>query len=392
VRDFAASEVEPQALAFNREERFNEALFRRAGALGLLGVSASPAWGGAGMDAAAVAIVHEELSASDPAFCLSYLAHSLLFVNNLNVNGSDAQRAAFLPRACAGELLAGMAMSEPGAGTDVLAMSTRCVRDARDGSFVLTGSKMWITNGARDDRELGDVFLVYARDGGDDDGGGGGGGGGSAGAKPSYSLFLVEKGAPGFSLGQRIKDKCGMRASATAELVLDGVRVPARNLVGARGSALLSMMRNLEVERLGLAAMSLGIARRCIDVMNAHAQARSAFGAPLNRHGQIQRHIADSYADFAAGRAYVYATAQRMDLARAGGRLDSDGVKLYCAPMATAVASRAMQTLGGYGYVGEYAVERLWRDARLLEIGGGTNESHQKNITKDLAGKAGVPW
>lgn len=382
VRDFAMKEVEPQALQYNREERFNEPLFRRMGELGLLGVSAPMAYGGGGMDAAAVAIVHEELSASDPAFCLSYLAHSLLFVNNLGVNGSDAQRERFLPNACSGATLGGMAMSEPGAGTDVLAMATRAVRDGDD--YVLTGTKMWITNGARNDAELGDVFLVYARDAPAK--------GGVTPVKATYSLFLVEKGMPGFSLGQRIKDKCGMRASNTAEIVLEEVRVPAKtHRVGKEGSAILSMMRNLEIERLGLAAMSLGIARRCIDVMNSYSKERKAFGAPLNRHGQIQSHIGDSYAQYAAGRAYVYATARNLNLTESGGRIDSDGVKLYCGPMATTVASRAIQTLGGYGYVGEYAVERLWRDARLIEIGGGTNESHQKNITKDLA-SAGTPW
>lgn len=163
VRGFAEREVEPQALVHNREERFNRALFARAGELGLLGLTASPAHGGAGLDATAVVIAHEELSASDPAFCLSYLAHSLLFVNNLAVNGSAAQRARLLPRACAGELLCGMAMSEPGAGTDVLGMTTRATREP-SGDYVLTGTKMWITNGAADDATLGDVFLVYARD------------------------------------------------------------------------------------------------------------------------------------------------------------------------------------------------------------------------------------
>ena len=249
VRAFAEREVEPQAQAHDRAESFNLALFRRLGSeLGLLGLTADAEHGGAGMDATAVAIVHEELSAVDPALCLSYLAHSLLFVNNLNVNGSEAQKAAYLPRACSGELLGGMCMSEPGSGTDVLGMQTRAVHvpapgagagaGAAGGHWALTGTKMWITNGALNDAETGDAFLVYARSGA------------GAGAKGRYSLFLVDKGMPGFSLGSRIKDKCGMRASNTAELVLDGVRVPAAtHLVGEEGSALLCMMRNLEVER-----------------------------------------------------------------------------------------------------------------------------------------------
>lgn len=215
VREFAVKEVEPQALVHNREERFNRSLFRRAGELGLLGVIADPAYGGSGMDATAVCIVHEELASVDPAFCLSYLAHTLLFVNNLNVNGSQAQREAYLPRAISGEFLCGMAMSEPGAGTDVLGMSTSATRESPS-TYTIQGRKMWITNGAYGPGELGDAFLVYARDvvpvGG---------------AKRSYSLFLVDKGMPGFSLGSIIKEKCGMRASNTTELVLDQVKVPA---------------------------------------------------------------------------------------------------------------------------------------------------------------------
>jgi isovaleryl-CoA dehydrogenase len=387
VRTFVAAEVEPQALAFNREERFNGALFKRCGELGLLGITADPAVGGAGMDATAVVIAHEELAASDPAFTLSYLAHSLLFVNNLNFNGDGAQKARYLPAAVAGDALCGMGMSEPGAGTDVLAMKTTAAPNA-DGSWTLNGTKMWITNGARTDTELGDAFLVYAATpaaaaaaGGGKAAGGKAGGGGKGG----HTLFLVDKGTPGFSLGTRIKDKCGMRASNTAELVFDGVTVPPAAVVGAPGDAVLHMMRNLEIERLALAAMSLGIARRCIEVMNKYARDRVAFGSPLNRFGQIQRHVGESYAEYAAGRAYVYNVAAALDLTSAGNRVDSDAVKLYCSVMATTVANRAMQVLGGNGYVGEYVVERLWRDAKLLEIGGGTLEAHQKNITRDLS-------
>jgi len=376
-REFAEAEVDPQALAFNRSEQFNVPLFERLGALGLLGITAEPRFGGSGMDATAVVIALEELSAADPAFALSYLAHSLLFVNNLQFNGNDEQRARLLPGACAGRLLCGMAMSEPGHGTDVLGMQATALRQA-DGSYLLSGTKMWITNGARSDAELGDVFLVYARTPA-----------ASASATQSgskqHSLFLVQKGAVGFSLGQRIKDKCGMRASNTAELVFDGVRVPPEDVVGREGDAVLHMMRNLEIERVGLAAMSLGIARRCVEVMNRYAQQRQAFGGPISRFGQVQRHIAESYAEYAAGKAYVYATAAGLDLASAGNRIDSDGVKLYATTVATAVANRAMQVLGGNGYVGEYNVERLWRDAKLLEIGGGTLEAHHKNIVRDLA-------
>ncbi|MFN3198855.1 MAG: acyl-CoA dehydrogenase family protein [Bradymonadia bacterium] len=371
LRKFAEREVGPQAPEFDRAEKFNLQLFRRLGQeLGVLGITADPDHGGAGMDAVAAVIAHEELSAVDPGFTLAYLAHAILCVNNLDQNGSDAQRARLLPGLCDGSLVGGMCMSEPGAGTDVLGMTTRAVRDGD--VYRLTGNKMWITNGAVSDTELGDVFLVYARTQE---------GRGAAGV----SMFIVEKGMPGFSLGQRIKDKLGMRASPTAELVFEDCEVPLANRVGEEGDATLHMMRNLELERLTLAAMSLGIARRCIEVMNRYATERQAFGHSINRFGQIQRHIAESYAEFMAGRSYVYSTAQAMRLDKAGNRLDSDGVKLYCSTMAKNVADRAIQVLGGYGYIGEYHVERLWRDAKLLEIGGGTIEAHQKNMTRDLS-------
>lgn len=202
--------------------------------------------------------------------------------------------------------------------------------------------------------------------------------------RSDVSLFILEKGTPGFSLGQRIKDKCGMRASNTAELVFEDVVLPASSLVGNEGDAMIHMMRNLELERLVLAAMSLGIAKRSIQLMNSYAQDRKSFGEPINRFGQIQKHIADSYAEYMAGKTYTYNVANNLALDATGNRIDSDGVKLYCSVMGTTVANRAMQVMGGYGYCGEYQVERLWRDAKLLEIGGGTLEAHQKNMTKDM--------
>ena len=369
VRDFAEKELAPQAAEHDKHERFNIGLFRKLGELGLLGITVSPKYGGSGMDATAAVIAHEELAAVDPGFTLAYLAHAMLFVNNLHQNGNDEQKRRLLPRACDGSAVGGMCMSEPDAGTDVLGMKTRAVRDGDE--WIIDGAKMWITNGAVSDTELGDMFLVYARTGAD---------------RQHLSLFIVEKGAPGFALGQKIKDKLGTRASTTAELVFTGCRVPADNLIGTDGGAVRSMMRNLEIERLTLAAMSLGIARRCIEVMNGYANERMSFGKPLSAFGQVQRHIGESYAEWMAGRCYVYATAAALTLGSFGNRVDSDGVKLYCATMAKNVADRAIQVLGGYGYVGEYNVERLWRDAKLLEIGGGTLEAHQKNMTRDLAG------
>lgn len=365
LSEFVRKEVEPQAEACDREERFNVDLFRQLGDLGLLGITVSEEFGGAGMDAVAAVIAHEEISASDPGFCLAYLAHSMLFVNNLYQNGSDEQRARILPKACSGEWIGGMCMSEPAVGTDVMGMATTATRDGD--LYRITGRKMWITNGMIAEDTLGDVFLVYAKTG------------------DRISSFLVEKGFKGFDKGQKIHGKCGMRASTTAELVFEDCEVPVGNLIGAEGDSMLHMMKNLEIERLTLAAMSLGIAMRSIRVMCRYANEREAFGRPIRNFGQIQRYIARSYASWKAARAYVYDTARHLDLAKGGNRVDSDGVKLVATSMAKEVADNAMQVLGGYGYVGEYVVERLWRDAKLLEIGGGTLEAHEKNITKDLS-------
>lgn len=371
VAAFTQAEVEPQAHDFDKKEEFNLPLFRKLGELGLLGITVPEEYGGAGMDATAAVIAHEELSASDPGFALAYLAHSMLSVNNLAQNGSHEQKSKYLPKLCSGEWIGAMAMSEPAIGTDVLGMQTTAVK--KGDSWVINGRKMWITNGAIDEnRTPCDFIWVYAKTG-------------EKNGRPQISTFIVEKTSPGFSVGQKIHGKLGMRGSNTAELVFENCTVPAANLVGHEGDSMIHMMRNLELERLTLAAMSLGIARRSIEIMNKYAIDREAFGKSLNFYGQIQRYIADSYAEFKASRVYVYDTARRMDLSKEGNRLDSDGVKLVATTMGKNVADRAIQVLGGYGYVGEYIVERLWRDAKLLEIGGGTIEAHQKNITRDLS-------
>ena len=373
VRGWVASEVEPQALEHDREEKFNLGLFRQMGEMGLLGITAPVEHGGAGMDALAAALVNEEISYSDPGFCLAYLAHSMLFVNNLSRNGSEEQKARILPKVCSGEWVGAMAMSEPDIGTDVLGMSTTADRQ-EDGSWLINGRKMWITNGCIDDEGTPcDVVWTYAKTGVDQKG------------RAEISTFIVEKDHPGFSVGQKILDKTGMRASNTAELVYDDCRVPADALVGNPGESIIHMMRNLELERLTLAAQSVGIAHRCVVEMNRYATEREAFGRQIREFGQIQRHIGESFAEWRAMHAYLYDVARKMDVSSSGQRLDSDGIKLVATTMAKNIADRAMQVMGGYGYVGEYVVERLWRDAKLLEIGGGTLESHQKNITRDLA-------
>src|SRR5262245_14368157 len=365
LREFVAREVEPQAAEHDRSERFNHALFQRAGEVGLLGVTLPEEVGGAGLDATAAVQVSEALSTADPGFALAVLAHSVLFAQNVNVNGSAEQRRRVLPRAASGEWIGGMCMTEPSVGTDVLAMATRAKRDGD--VYVLDGVKTFITNGGVDEHTLGDCFVVYAATG-----------------TREITSFLVEKGMPGFRLGQKWKDKLGTRASFTAELVFEGVRVPAANRLGEEGQGTIQMMRNLEIERLTLAAMSLGIAQRCLEVMLAYASQRKSFGVPRREQGQVQRHLAESFAEYRAARALVYDTARRMDLAAVGQRVAADASKLFAAQVGKRVADAAIQVLGGYGYMGEYVVERLWRDAKLLEIGGGTLEAHHKNLTKDL--------
>lgn len=369
VREFAQKEVEPQAHKFDRDELFNIELFRKLGDLGLLGITVPEEYGGAGMNAVAAVIAHEELSASDPGFCLAYLAHAMLCVNNIVFNASEEQKKKYLPALCSGKRIGAMGMSEPSCGTDVLGMKTSAIEKAD--SFIINGRKLWITNGTIDEEKTPcDVLLLYART--------------DAGDKKSVSTFIVEAGTPGFTVGQKLNGKLGMRASNTAELCFDDCKVPVSALVGKKGDSLIHMMRNLELERVTLAAMSLGIARRSLEVMTNYAEERTAFGRELHEFGQIQRYIGDSYAEYMAARAYVYCTAAGMDLKKAGHRLNSDGVKLFASRVGKDIADRAIQTLGGFGYMAEYVVERLWRDSKLLEIGGGTSEAHQKNITADL--------
>lgn len=372
ARNFARDELEPQAAEHDRKESFNLPLFRKLGELGLLGLTVPEAYGGSGQDATAACIVHEELSWSDPGFTLAYLAHALLCANNFAHNASEEQKKKYLPRLSSGEWVGAMAISEPSCGTDVLAMATFAQKNAQ--GYEINGRKMWITNGCVDDAKTpADVVWLYARTNDPKE------------PRAKVSTFVVDRSHQGYSVGQKIMDKLGMRASNTAELVFDHCQVPASALVGAEGESSLHMMRNLELERLGLAAMSVGLARRALEVMTQYSQERTSFGSGLYHFGQIQKHIGESYAKFRAAKCYLYETARRLDLSKGGNRMDSDGVKLFAATAAKEICDSAIQVLGGYGYVGEYRVERLWRDSKLLEIGGGTNEAHQKNMTRDLA-------
>ena len=357
VKQFVQTRVEPQAMEHDEAGTFNTALLKELGDLGLIGVTIPEADGGAGMDATASCIVHEELSYSDPGFALGYLAHALLFVNNVYWPATPAQRTRFLPRTLTGAVVGAMGMTEPAVGTDVLGMQSVARKDG-DG-YVLNGRKTFITNGPE-----ADVFCVYAK------------------LEDRITTFLVERSFAGFSTSPKIP-KMGMRASTMSELIFEDVRVPAENLLGTEGGGVTNMMRNLEIERLGLAAMSLGMARRCLDVMVDYAATRKTFGKPLAEHGQIQRYIGESYAKVEAMRALVYNVAATTGPTQRN-RLGTDAAKLFCSTMAKEVADAAVQVLGGWGYCTEYRVEQFLRDTKLIEIGGGTIEAHQKNITRDL--------
>jgi isovaleryl-CoA dehydrogenase len=357
VRDFTKKTIEPQADEHDREEKLNRGLMTQMGELGLHGITIPESDGGAGLDPLAAVIVHHEVAKSDPGFALAYLAHAMLFVNNFYWAGNEEQRQRYLPKVLTGEWIGAMGMTEPAAGTDVLGMQTTARRDGD--TFVLKGHKALITNAPE-----ADVFLIYAT------------------VDKRITSFLVERSMAGVSTPDKTH-KMGMRASSLGEIVLDEVRVPAANVLGTVGGGITNMMRNLEIERLTLAAMSCGIADRCLDIMLRYAADRKTFGKPIAEHGQIQRYIGDSYAKTEAMRALVYKAAHgtRPDKQN---RLMTDAAKLFAGPAAKEVADAAMQVLGGWGYCNEYKVERFLRDAKLIEIGGGTLEAHQKNITRDL--------
>jgi isovaleryl-CoA dehydrogenase len=357
VRQLAREVVEPGAMGRDQAGSFDVALLRRLGELGLIGITIPEADGGAGLDAIASLIVHEELAWADPGFTLGYLAHAILFVNNFYWAGNAAQRQRWLGDVLFGKKIGAMGMTEPGGGTDVLGMASNARRDG-DG-YILDGRKMFITNGNE-----ADLVLVYAKVDG------------------RVSTFIVERGMPGFSTSEKIP-KIGMRASTMCELIFDGVKVPRDHLLGAEGAGVVHMMRNLEIERLGLTGMSLGIAQRCLDEMTRYAQERHSFGRPIHEHGQIQRHLGDAYAKTEAIRALAYGVAATVGPDRRN-RLGTDAAKLFSSTAAKEVADSAIQVLAGYGYCTEYRVEQFWRDAKLMEIGGGTVEAHQKNITRDL--------
>ncbi|MCV3735953.1 isovaleryl-CoA dehydrogenase [Rhizobium sp. TRM96647] len=362
VRRLAAEKIAPIAAEVDRSNAFPMPLWRELGDIGLLGITASEDYGGAGMGYLAHCVAMEEISRASASIGLSYGAHSNLCVNQIMRNGSDAQRAAYLPKLVSGEHVGALAMSEPGAGSDVVSMKLRA--EKRGDRFVLNGSKMWITNGPD-----ADVLVVYAKT--DPDAG-----------PRGITAFLVEKGFKGFSTAQKL-DKLGMRGSNTCELVFSDCEVPAENVMGGEGRGVNVLMSGLDYERVVLSGGPLGIMAACLDVVVPYVHERKQFERPVGEFQLMQGKVADMYVALNSARAYVYAVAAACDRGETA-RKDAAGCILYAAEQATQAALQAIQALGGNGYINDYPTGRLLRDAKLYEIGAGTSEIRRMLMGREI--------
>ena len=366
VQGFAAAEIAPRSAEIDRSNQFPMDLWKKMGGLGLLGITVEEAYGGAAMGYAAHIVAMEEISRASASVGLSYGAHSNLCVNQIARNGSEAQKRTYLPKLVAGEWVGALAMSEAASGSDVVSMRTRA--EYRKGKFVLNGSKMWITNGPD-----ADVLVVYAKTDS------------SAGPR-GISAFIVEKSFRGFSTAQKL-DKLGMRGSNTCELVFQDCEIPEENLLSEVGHGVSVLMSGLDYERAVLAGGPLGIMQACMDVTVPYVHERKQFGQPIGEFQLMQGKLADMYTTLNACRAYVYAVGQALDRGDSTGasaRKDAAGAILYAAEKATWMAGEAIQCLGGNGYINDYPTGRLWRDAKLYEIGAGTSEIRRWLIGREL--------
>ena len=362
VQDFAAKEIAPRAAEIDQSNEFPMDLWPKLGALGLLGVTVEERYGGSALGYLAHIVAVEEISRASAAVALSYGAHSNLCVNQIRRNGSEAQREQYLPKLVTGEHIGALAMSEPGAGSDVVSMRLRA--ELRGDRYMLNGNKMWITNGPD-----ADVLVVYAKT--------------DANAGPrGITAFLIEKGMKGFSTAQKL-DKLGMRGSNTCELVFRDCEVPVENVLGEQGRGVNVLMSGLDYERAVLAGGPLGIMAACLDQVLPYVHERKQFGQPIGEFQLMQGKLADMYVTFSACRAYVYAVGQSLDRGETT-RKDAAGAILYAAEKATWMAGEAIQAFGGMGYINETPTGRLWRDAKLYEIGAGTSEIRRWLIGREL--------